>query len=230
MRNTMVCALFSIVLASCGGEDGLPPCYSGYHDEGGVCVENLACGEDTHEKDGKCVPDDTLTCGKDTKRVGNQCVPLSMDEQDMACAMAKGFQTCYTDKDGDGWGISEISVSLHCKGTCGLWGMASQRGDCDDKDVGAYPRAYEQCDKKDNDCDGEVDEGCSGYACALDSECALDLQCSALGYTSDWKPAGKCLVSCRSTTKHCPPLFTCTLTDFVNSRWSCVPFNIPASK
>src|SRR5687768_15960241 len=44
-----------------------------------------------------------------------------------------------TDLDGDGWSESE--------------------GDCDDQDAQAHPGAEELCDQRDNDCDGEIDEG-----------------------------------------------------------------------
>ena len=32
--------------------------------------------------------------------------------------------------------------------------------DCDDASAAVFPGASETCDGKDNDCDGEVDEGC----------------------------------------------------------------------
>lgn len=40
---------------------------------------------------------------------------------------------------------------------------------CNDNDASIYPGAPELCDKKDNDCDGEVDEGCN--PCANDPCC-----------------------------------------------------------
>ncbi len=46
---------------------------------------------------------------------------------------------CATDLDGDGYSVDE--------------------GDCDDCDPAFYPFATETCDGKDNDCDGETDEG-----------------------------------------------------------------------
>jgi hypothetical protein len=51
-----------------------------------------------------------------------------------------GISSCETtDADGDGWSVDQ--------------------GDCDDGDAGAYPGAAEVCDYKDNNCDGQVDEG-----------------------------------------------------------------------
>ena len=46
--------------------------------------------------------------------------------------------TGYTDADGDGWGACE---------------------ECDDSDASVNPDATEQCDGRDDDCDGVIDEG-----------------------------------------------------------------------
>jgi hypothetical protein len=51
------------------------------------------------------------------------------------------------DGDGDGWSIS--------------------KGDCNDTDDSVYPGAQELCDNKDNNCDGQIDEG---DVCGLDSD------------------------------------------------------------
>ena len=53
------------------------------------------------------------------------------------------------DKDGDGWG-----VGADCK-----------ISDCDDNDKDVHPWAKELCDGKDNNCDGTIDEGCTGVDC-----------------------------------------------------------------
>lgn len=37
-------------------------------------------------------------------------------------------------------------------------GFTENGGDCDDTDGGVYPRAAEQCDSVDNDCDGDINE------------------------------------------------------------------------
>ena len=55
--------------------------------------------------------------------------------------------------DADGWGLEEVQA---CPGTEGL---VDRGGDCDDQDATVNPEAEEACDGRDQDCDGEVDEG-----------------------------------------------------------------------
>jgi hypothetical protein len=54
------------------------------------------------------------------------------------------FQVVAGDVDGDGYTDEDLD------GT-----------DCDDGDEGVHPGADERCDEVDDDCDGEVDEGCA---------------------------------------------------------------------
>lgn len=55
---------------------------------------------------------------------------------------------CLVDRDGDGFTESE--------------------GDCNDDDLTVFPGATEFCDKKDNDCDGAIDEGFDvGASCTV---------------------------------------------------------------
>ena len=64
----------------------------------------------------------------------------------------------YEDIDGDGWG-GELSAEA-CEAPAGF---VSQAGDCDELDPAFNPGAPEVCcDGLDQDCDGEVDGGCSG--------------------------------------------------------------------
>jgi len=58
------------------------------------------------------------------------------------------------DADGDGFGGGPDCEALALRGL-GEGGCA----DCDDADAGSFPGAPEPCDGKDNDCDGDTDEG-----------------------------------------------------------------------
>jgi hypothetical protein len=70
------------------------------------------------------------------------------DGQDPGC----GSATC-PDADGDGWAV--------CAGSCDPAG-GDRCGDCDDGRAGVNPDRAEQCNGRDDDCDGSTDEGNPG--------------------------------------------------------------------
>ncbi|MBN2798128.1 MAG: putative metal-binding motif-containing protein [Deltaproteobacteria bacterium] len=59
----------------------------------------------------------------------------------------------YADADGDGWGVGEATLACDAPA-----GSADRTGDCDDGDPRVSPGAAEQCNLRDDDCDGVVDE------------------------------------------------------------------------
>jgi len=66
-----------------------------------------------------------------------------------------GALTWYQDADGDGYGSQEETMEACSQPE----GYVSQPGDHDDGDPESYAGASEACDGKDNDGDGEIDEG-----------------------------------------------------------------------
>jgi len=68
-------------------------------------------------------------------------------------AVASADPMCH-DNDGDGW--------------------YDDQGDCDDWDATVYPGAPELCDAQDNDCDGQIDEGCPAVNGCLTLDFDLD--------------------------------------------------------
>ncbi len=62
----------------------------------------------------------------------------------------------YADTDRDGWGASGASV----RACTAPPGHVAEAGDCDDLDARRAPTLAEQCNGRDDDCDGVVDEGC----------------------------------------------------------------------
>jgi hypothetical protein len=60
------------------------------------------------------------------------------------------------DKDGDGYGVLGGATKMDCKPSPGF---GSCSGDCNDNDPTVHPGAMEMCDAKDNNCNGQTDEG-----------------------------------------------------------------------
>ncbi len=69
---------------------------------------------------------------------------------------AEGCNTYYYDADEDGYGLPGDNKCL-CAPE-GVYG-GIQPGDCDDGDAERFPANLEVCDAKDNNCNGQVDEG-----------------------------------------------------------------------
>ncbi len=67
-----------------------------------------------------------------------------------------GCTNHFADKDGDGHGTAG-QVKCLCGPTTAY--PAVEGDDCDDNDKDRYPGALEACDNKDNNCNGQVDEG-----------------------------------------------------------------------
>ena len=66
----------------------------------------------------------------------------------------------YPDADGDGYGDAATPDSV--SSACALAGYVTNHTDCDDANAFIRPGAKEICDGKDNNCDGNIDEGCTG--------------------------------------------------------------------
>ena len=63
----------------------------------------------------------------------------------------------YADIDRDGYGDADEATQVQA--CTAPYRMIAQGGDCDDGASVSHPGALELCDDRDNDCDGDVDEG-----------------------------------------------------------------------
>ncbi len=64
----------------------------------------------------------------------------------------------YPDLDRDGFGSEHLGVILACVGGEVPAGFAAMLGDCDENNENVNPGATEVCNRKDDDCNGEIDE------------------------------------------------------------------------
>ena len=71
--------------------------------------------------------------------------------------------TYYFDGDGDGYGKTNSPITSNSPTPPP--GYATFDGDCNDGNASVHPGAIEICDGIDNNCDGNIDEGCSVTYC-----------------------------------------------------------------
>ncbi len=112
----------------------------------GTPVGYAAAAGDCDDADATVKPGALEQCdGKD-----NNC-DSKVDE-----AGSLGCSPHYLDADGDGYGVQGTNLCL-----CGPEGdhTATATGDCNDGDEAVHPMALEVCNGKDDNCNGQVDEG-----------------------------------------------------------------------
>jgi hypothetical protein len=92
----------------------------------------------------------------DSDAAVNPGAPDPCDGKDNNCdGVAEHRDAYFQDLDGDGYGNT-----LKGTWTCSLPpGYTTVRGDCNDTDPAINPLATEVCDRKDNNCNGQMDEG-----------------------------------------------------------------------
>jgi hypothetical protein len=103
----------------------------------------------------------------------------NLEDDNCDTQVDEGLQniTVYLDEDGDGHGVPN-QTALGCGANPGY---ASVDDDCDDSDELAYPGAAELCNERDDDCDGDEDEGlivtCGHGICQRTAESCFASEC-----------------------------------------------------
>ncbi len=131
-----------LIIAVCALSAG---CFSAWNvggpwacSDGGVCGEGFTCDDGVC-----CKPDGTPRC---------PTIPF-----EGTCPFGSTPETYFRDNDGDGAGPLATG-RVFCRAPLKEpW--VKTFGDCDDADPAVGPLASERCNAKDDDCDGEIDEG-----------------------------------------------------------------------
>ena len=145
---------------NCNGQidEGLPV-VSYYRDEDGDGVGSMKTGEGC-----KAPPSGNVTqmgdCDDDNPaiRPGSAEICNGIDEDcDGTNDNGIPFQDFYVDDDGDGFGAATSTAVNSCETS--VMGRVTNRSDCDDANPTVKPGATELCNRIDDNCDGQVDNG-----------------------------------------------------------------------
>ncbi|RKH49818.1 RCC1 domain-containing protein, partial [Corallococcus llansteffanensis] len=131
-----------------GNPGGLQACATG---QLGVCGEGVTyCTHGAVE----CVP---------TRAASSEVCDAKDNDCDGQVDDGLASLAWYRDQDGDAYGLTSQAVQACMRPA----GYVSNDGDCDDANAAINPGATEVCDGKDNNCDGQIDEGSTqgGFAC-----------------------------------------------------------------
>jgi len=107
---------------------------------------------------------DTLRCSDETGDTRETCGSGDEDcDGQFDEGPPAGADTWYEDGDGDGFAADDATPVSACVAPSAS--HVTQRGDCDDTEMGVFPGASESCNAMDDDCDGEVDGGTTCPGC-----------------------------------------------------------------
>lgn len=109
-------------------------------------------------------------------RIDDDCDGL-LDDQDTSVDPAT-LVDWYGDNDGDGFGRGDI-IQARCEAPSPNW--TDQIGDCDDTRADLNPQAPEVCNRRDDNCDGLVDDDDPAVDPAGQSEFFLDADLDGYG-------------------------------------------------
>ena len=135
-------------------------------DDTGATVDDSGGGDDSdapEDADGDGVSAATDCDDDDASRYPGAeevCDGIDQDCDDDIDEDARDAVTSWADADGDGYGDPAAEI-VACEPPTGA---VDNFEDCDDEDAGVSPEGVETCDGRDEDCDGELDEGLTADA------------------------------------------------------------------